>query len=92
VIRAAAKAPVPPFPPTPIVTSGILGAFRILRVIPPGETQRAPGVTGWKVRDAYGWVFEYRRLPAPILNVSGAQGFWRVPDAHVPALAALVAG
>jgi hypothetical protein len=82
----------PPMEARPIVTSALLGAFRVLRVLAPGETEDTPGIRGWKVPDAYGWVFEYRPLSAPILGVNGAQGFWRVPDEHLPPLRALLEG
>ena len=64
----------------PIVTSAILGKFRVLRVLPPGVVEDTDGVRGWKVPDAYGNVFEYRRLNQPI-PCKGAQGLWRPPEA-----------
>ena len=64
----------------PIVTSAILGKFRVLRVLPPGVVEDTDGVRGWKVPDAFGNVFEYRRLNQPVL-CKGAQGLWRPPEA-----------
>jgi hypothetical protein len=62
----------------PIITSAILGRFRVLRVLPPGLTEICDGVRGWKVLDSYGNVFEYRRLNQPI-PCKGAQGLWKPP-------------
>ena len=62
----------------PIITSAILGRFRVLRVLPPGATEDTDGVRGWKVPDAYGNVFEYRRLNQPV-PCKGAQGLWKPP-------------
>ena len=62
----------------PIVTSAILGRFRVLRVLPPGVVEDTEGVRGWKVPDSYGNVFEYQRLNQPI-PCKGAQGLWRLP-------------
>jgi len=64
----------------PIVTSAILGKFRVLRVLPPGVVEDTDGVRGWKVPGDHGNVFEYRRLNQPI-PCKGAQGLWRPPEA-----------
>jgi hypothetical protein len=64
----------------PIVTSAILGMFRVNRVLLPGEVDEADGVRGWKVPESYGNVFEYRRLNQPI-PCKGAQGLWRPSEA-----------
>ena len=63
----------------PIVTSAILGMFRVLRVLSPYVSENTDGVRGWKVPDAYGNVFEYRRLNQPI-PCKGAQGLWKLPE------------
>ena len=60
----------------PIVTSAILGRFRVLRVLPPGVVEDTDGVRGWKVPKDYGNVFEYQRLNRPVL-CKGKQGLWR---------------
>lgn len=59
----------------PILTSHILGAFRVTRHDAPyhGDT------SGWRVPDQVGNVFEYRPLAAPV-PCKGAQGLWRVPE------------
>lgn len=63
----------------PIVTSAILGLFRVKSILPPGQASDADGIRGWKIPEACGWVLDYRRLPEPI-PCSGAQGFWDVQD------------
>ena len=62
----------------PIVTSAILGRFRVSHAIPPGLTEICDGVRGWKVLDSYGNVFQYQRLNQPV-PCKGAQGLWRLP-------------
>ncbi len=61
-------------PMTPIVTSAIVGAFRVTRVLRPGETSDEDGIRGWKVPDAFGWVFDWR--PCPPIPCGGKQGIW----------------
>lgn len=62
----------------PIITSAILGKFRVLRVLSPGVVEDTDGVRGWKVADSYGNVFEYQRLNQPV-PCKGAPGLWRLP-------------
>ena len=62
----------------PIVTSAILGRFRVSHAIPPGLTEICDGVRCWKVLDSYGNVFQYQRLNQPV-PCKGAQGLWRLP-------------
>lgn len=62
----------------PIITSAILGLFRVTRYVLPGESDESDGVRGWKVPDQIGNVFEYARLREPV-RCKGAQGLWQVP-------------
>lgn len=56
-----------------IQTSAIPGLFRVVRCEAPGHGD----LTGWRVPDQTGNVFEYRPLKAAI-PCSGAQGLWTV--------------
>lgn len=57
-----------------IVTSAILGAFRVIAADAPNTGD----LDGWRVPDAYGNRFEYRPL-ARSVPCKGAQGLWTVP-------------
>jgi hypothetical protein len=64
----------------PIVTSAIIGLFRVTRYVGPGDNRPLPdGVRGWKVSDAVGNVFEYKRLNKPV-SCDGHQKLWTLPD------------
>lgn len=64
----------------PIVTSAIIGLFRVTRYVEPGDNRPLPdGIRGWKVPDAVGNVFEYKRLNSPVPCV-GHQKLWTLPD------------
>lgn len=69
----------------PIVTRAITGLIRVTHISAPGSQTQAHGVYGWKVPDAIGWVFEYRRLPTPV-PCKGAQGLWTVDVATEEAI------
>jgi hypothetical protein len=64
----------------------ILGVARFVDCVPAASRPGDP----W----AYGpWchvIAEVRPLPAPILGVKGALGFWTVPDEYLPPLRALL--
>jgi len=62
----------------PIVTSAIIGIFKVTRYLRPGETDESDGLRGWKVPDQIGNVFEYKRLNKPV-PCDGKQGLWQVP-------------
>lgn len=57
-----------------VPTSALVGAFRVLAADPPGVGD----LGGWRVPEAYGNRFEFRRLGRPI-PVKGAQGLWTIP-------------
>lgn len=69
----------------PIRTSAIIGLIRVVRVLRPGEEGDEPGVRGWKVPDAYGWVFHYRPLKSPV-SAAGKQKLWKVDAATAAAV------
>jgi hypothetical protein len=62
----------------PIVTSALLGRFRVLRHVEPWKAGEGDGVAGWKVPGEIGNVFEYQALNQPI-PCTGKQGLWIVP-------------
>ena len=57
-----------------IQTSAILGLFRVTRT----EASNQGDLTGWRVPDQVGNIFEYRPLSLPV-PCRGAQGLWVVP-------------
>lgn len=57
-----------------MLTSSLLGAFRVVRHDAPG----CGDLTGWRVPDQVGNVFEYRPLVRPVA-CKGAQGLWTIP-------------
>lgn len=77
--------PVKPERARPIRTSAIIGLIRVVRVLRPGEEGDEPGVRGWKVPDAYGWVFHYRPLKSPV-SAAGKQKLWKVDAATAAAV------
>lgn len=59
---------------TPLL-SHILGAFRVTHHDMPFKGD----LSGWRVPEQVGNVFDYRPLAAPV-PCKGAQGLWHVPD------------
>lgn len=59
----------------PILTSHILGAFRVTHHDMPFKGD----ISGWRVLHQVGNVFDYRPLATPV-PCKGAQGLWHVPD------------
>mgnify|MGYP001611414700 FL=1 len=59
------------------MTRAIIGLFRVTELVRPGRTLPRPGVSGWKVPEAWGWVFDYVPLTEPV-PCQGAQGLWVV--------------
>jgi hypothetical protein len=56
-----------------MVTSAIVGLFRVVERIPPGDV----ALPSWKVPQQIGNRFDYHPLPTPI-PCRGAQGLWTV--------------
>lgn len=68
-------------------SSCIRGLFRVIRNEAPGHGD----LTGWRVPEQVGNVFEYRPLTTPI-PCSGAQGLWTVGDEVAKAIIDQVPG
>lgn len=57
-----------------VVTSAMLGAFRVTQADAPGVGD----LDGWRVYDAWGNLFEWLPLARPV-PCRGAQGLWTIP-------------
>jgi hypothetical protein len=68
--------------------SALLGVARFVGCVRDEKRRDDP----WAVGPWCHVIAEVRPLPAPILGVKGALGFWRVPDEHLPPLRALLEG